>query len=350
MTNPFRTSSTTALSICIPTYNFGQFIGRTLDSILPQISAEVELIVLDGGSTDNTFDEVAVRQRDCPQLSYYQQGFRGGIDRDIEKAISLAQGKYCWLFSADDLMLPGAIEKVLAAIQSNYDVYLCEHVLCSLEMQPIREHPPFNKMSHPRLFNLGDASHREEYFRSARTSEAFFSFLSGPIFKKEIWDGATNIPESFRNSCWIVAGHLLSMIPRGITLYYLNEILIHKRGDNDSFVEKGMVNRYAIAINGYRKIANTIFGYDSLEAFHIRRSICNDLTIKHLLNVKLDCVNGRLHEDKIALDRLAAIHYSDPQLSNSINLLIYNITPMFVYRHVKILKKHLKKWSINGQR
>lgn len=343
------TPSNLLLSICIPTYNFGKFIGQTLDSILSQLSTEVEIIVLDGGSKDETFDEVAVRQHDYAQLTYYQQGFRGGIDRDIEKVVSLARGKYCWLFSADDVMLPGAVNKVLDAIKSNHDIYLCEHVLCSLEMQPMRAYPPFNKMSHFGLFNLGDASQREEYFRLARTSEAFFSFLSGPIFKKEVWDAATNIPESFRNSCWIVAVHLLSMIPRGITLYYLNEILIHKRGDNDSFMEKGMVNRYGIAINGYRKISDTIFGHDSFEAFHIRRSICNDLTLKHLLNVKLDCVNRKLYEDKIALDHLVAILYSDPKLSNSINLLIYKTAPMFVYRYVKMLKEQLKKWNINGK-
>ena len=272
------------LSICIPTYNFGKYIGITLDSLLPQISAEVEVIVLDGGSTDDTAEVVADRQCSSAQLTFYQQGFRGGIDRDIEKVVSLARGKYCWLFSAYDIMLSYAISKLLDAIRSNYDVYLCEHVFCSLKMQPMREHPPFNGLNHPRLFNLGDASQRKEYFRLARTSEAFFSFLSGPIFKKKIWDAATNIPESFRNSCWIVAVHLLSMIPRGMTLYYMNEILIHKRGNNDSFLEKGMVNRYAIAINGYREIAKAYFGNESFEAFHIRRSICNDLTLKYFLN------------------------------------------------------------------
>lgn len=122
------------LSICIPTYNFGRYIGEMLDSILPQLTTGVELIVLDGGSTDETLYEVVARQSECNQLIYYQQGFRGGVDRDIEKVVSLARGKYCWLFSADDVMLPGAVERVLTAIRSNYDVYLCEHLLCTLEM------------------------------------------------------------------------------------------------------------------------------------------------------------------------------------------------------------------------
>ena len=148
------------LSICIPTYNYGQFIGQTLDSLLPQIPKEVEVIVFDGGSTDGTADVVAARRRDYTQLTYFHQNFRGGIDRDIEKVVSLARGKYCWLFSADDIMLPGAIDKLLEVIKSNDDVYLCEHVLCNFEMEPICNYPPFNNIGRPRLFNLGDVSQR----------------------------------------------------------------------------------------------------------------------------------------------------------------------------------------------
>src|SRR5436189_130716 len=101
------------LSICIPTYNFGKFIGQTLDSILPQVCSGVEVIVLDGGSIDDTADIVSIRRREYPMLTYHHQDFRGGIDRDIEKVVSLAQGQYCWLFSADDIMLPGAVDKIL---------------------------------------------------------------------------------------------------------------------------------------------------------------------------------------------------------------------------------------------
>lgn len=46
------------LSICMPTYNFGKFIGETLESIMKQIPDGVEIVVLDGGSTDNTCDVV----------------------------------------------------------------------------------------------------------------------------------------------------------------------------------------------------------------------------------------------------------------------------------------------------
>lgn len=318
------------LSICIPTYNFGKYIGQTLDSLLEQVSEEVEVVVLDGGSTDDTTEVVSARQISCPQLHYYHQDFRGGIDKDIEKVVSLAQGEYCWLFSADDVMLPGAIDKIIDAIKSNHDVYLCEHVLCSLNMEPIREYPPFNNIHHPKLFNLGDALQRNEYFRSARSSEAFFSFLSGPIFKKEIWD-SVKVPESFRGTCWIVAGHLLSMIPKGLTVNYMGEKLLHKRGGNDSFSDLGVVNRCRIAIESFHHVGNTVFGKYSEEAFHIRRVLHLDIPLISLMVAKLQVAENPVTEDINVLNRIVKIHYSDPSFINWIKYTLYKIAhPVFL--------------------
>ena len=46
------------VSICIPTLNRGDFISETLDSITSQITNDIEIIILDGGSTDNTKEVV----------------------------------------------------------------------------------------------------------------------------------------------------------------------------------------------------------------------------------------------------------------------------------------------------
>jgi len=65
------------LSICIPTYNFGRFIGETLDSILPQATEDVEVTVVDGASTDNTADIVenaSVGGVTCPTIDWIGEG------------------------------------------------------------------------------------------------------------------------------------------------------------------------------------------------------------------------------------------------------------------------------------
>ncbi len=332
------------LSICIPTYNYGIYIKETLDSILSQISDAVEVIVLDGGSTDETSTIVTECRQNNPQLRYYKQTYRGGIDRDIEKVVNLARGKYCWLFSADDLMAPNSLDIVLSEISSNYDIYICEHTLCNINMQPITEYPPFNGLSKQIVFDLGDDNQKNNYFQIARTSEAFFSFLAGPIFKKEVWDKANLcIPESFYGTCWIVAGHLLSMFKDGISIKYLNENLIFKREGNDSFSNGSRVNRCKIGIENFQHIANTIFGHNSLEAYEIRRVLHRDVPLRSLLSAKMKANLNPKIEDRNKLKFLVKIHYADPTIKNWFRRFIFNAAPSGLIKSIYFLYKIIRK-------
>lgn len=315
------------LSICMPTYNYGAFIGEALDSILSQMTDGVEVIVLDGASTDDTKTVVNSRVAVDSRLKYYQQSHRGGIDRDIEKVVSFASGRYCWLFSADDVMLPNAIEKVIQATKSGLDIYVCEHALCDMDMNIISRYPVFKPSVGKRVFDFGDARQREEYFRVARNSEAFFSFLAGPIFKKEIWDDAV-IPDSFRGTCWIVAAHLLSAFSKAIRVCTMAETLLHKREGNDSFSNGSLVNRCKIAIENYHFIVNSLFGYSSYEAKTIRRILQRDVSFRVLISAKLKASRFPAVEDQDLLLRLVRMHYSDSGLLGKMKIFIYEAMPI----------------------
>jgi abequosyltransferase len=108
--------STPLLSICIATYNRARFIGETLDSIIGQLSTDVELLVLDGASPDDTATVVASRAVGHPGVRYVREQTNSGVDRDYDKAVVHARGRYCWLMTDDDLLLPGAVERIIAAL------------------------------------------------------------------------------------------------------------------------------------------------------------------------------------------------------------------------------------------
>lgn len=110
------------LSICIATFNRCKFIGKTLDSILSQLLFGVEVLVVDGASTDDTQQ---VLEKYLPlhnRLRYYKEPVNSGVDRDYDKAVSYAKGEYCWLMSDDDLLKEGAINRVLSAIAEKVDL------------------------------------------------------------------------------------------------------------------------------------------------------------------------------------------------------------------------------------
>jgi len=332
------------LSICIPTYNFGKFIGETLDSITKNLTDGVEVVILDGGSVDDTCEVVAKRQVNYPQIKYYNQGYKGGIDKDIAKTVSLAEGTYCWLFSADDLMKPGAVSKLLYFMESGCDIYLCEQTACDFEMHPTMEWPIFRRIRKSEIFDLKDISERERYFTEARTSEAFFSYLAGPIFRKEIWKMADGIPESFYGTCWGIAGRLLSLFPSGFKIHYIGESLIYKRGtnksgENTSFHDRGVVNLFRMSVEGYTHIAETIFGINSFEAFHIQRVLRNEWSFKSLLYLKLAVSINPMREDINILKRVAEKHYKNAGIINKFKYELFLVIPVSVIKHIRILKR-----------
>ena len=118
------------LSLCISTLNGAATIGETLQSIIVQAPEECEIVVLDGASTDTTGQVVSEYARRFPRLRYIRQDTNNGVDADFDRAACLANGRYCWFTSDDDLLKPGAISTVLDAIRSEVSMVVVNAEFC----------------------------------------------------------------------------------------------------------------------------------------------------------------------------------------------------------------------------
>lgn len=321
------------LTICIPIYNCAEFVGQALDSILPQTNQEIEIVIYDGGSTDETPVMMEGYVRAWPNLHYHRGSTRGGIDADMVKCVGFAQGEYCWLFSGDDVMRPRAIERAMEWMQRRDDVYICKHTICSKDMAIYHEHPVL-KPDQALTVNFANSNERLVWFQRAVTTEAFFSFMSGLIVHRQKWLSG-ELPEAFSKSCWGHVARFFGLIPTGLTVCYVAEVWLDQRGDNDSFADRGIVNRYKIGIEGYHNLANSFFGHESLEAFHIRRVIRNEFTLLAFLSAKYQCFRNPRRENRWLLDELARMSYSDSTLILNVKRLIYEVT---TYRLLLIAK------------
>jgi glycosyltransferase involved in cell wall biosynthesis len=108
-------------SLAMPTRNMGSHIGAAVQSALEQPGVEVELLVQDASSTDDT-PEVLARLAD-PRLTVVSEPDRGQAD-GINRGLARATGDILGWLNADDELEPGALERVAAVFDDEPDVDL----------------------------------------------------------------------------------------------------------------------------------------------------------------------------------------------------------------------------------
>jgi len=93
------------ISIIIPLYNAQEYIAETLESVLSQIYANWECIIVDDGSTDNSANIVSEYTKRDSRISYFKQE-NGGPSKARNYGLSQAKGEYIQFLDADDVLLP----------------------------------------------------------------------------------------------------------------------------------------------------------------------------------------------------------------------------------------------------
>lgn len=98
-------NSDALISIIIVTYNAAKTLQQCLDSIYAQAYSAIEIIVIDGASTDD--DTVAILQANAPRLAYWKSEPDEGIYDAMNKGIKHVNGSWLYFLGADDELLPG---------------------------------------------------------------------------------------------------------------------------------------------------------------------------------------------------------------------------------------------------
>lgn len=109
------------MSVVTPNYNRAALIGDSIRSVLSQSFTELELIVVDDGSTDDSI--ATIRAISDPRLRLLSQA-NGGPGRARSRALSAAQGEYIAFLDSDDLFCPGKLEKQMALFERQPEIGL----------------------------------------------------------------------------------------------------------------------------------------------------------------------------------------------------------------------------------
>jgi hypothetical protein len=129
-----RSTGSPLVSVCLPTFNSGQFLPERLATIFDQSLDDWELIGLDSYSDDGTYEMLeAAASRD--RRVRVNQAPRDGIYPNFNRCIRESSGRYVYIATSDDTMAPDCLEKLVISLETNAD---CDLAHCPLRI--IDEH------------------------------------------------------------------------------------------------------------------------------------------------------------------------------------------------------------------
>ena len=174
------------VSIIIPTFNRVQFIGEALDSILFQTYAHWECIVVDDGSTDDTFEILAAYCLKDERFQYFKRPahWTKGANGSRNYGISKSKGLYLAFCDDDDFWLKFKLEKQMEVFQNHPNVDLVTGNIEYVKIDGLRTGRVIEQdKNHNFLF--------EDFLYKNRMS------MITPVFKREVYDNVGEFNTDF---------------------------------------------------------------------------------------------------------------------------------------------------------
>jgi glycosyltransferase involved in cell wall biosynthesis len=163
------------LSILIPVYNVEPWLKERIQSVLDQGISDIEIIMVDDGSTDRSL-EIATAYRDAfpDSITLIPLAQNSGLSQVRNVLMNAARGEFIWFLDSDDYLLPGS----LAALQKIIGDDAPDIISCNFQNEAKRKnayHGPANLLS----------TDRTTFVSGVLASRKLYSWLK--IFRRSIW-------------------------------------------------------------------------------------------------------------------------------------------------------------------
>jgi hypothetical protein len=113
------------VSVCVPSYNHARFLAKSLDSVLAQTFRDFEILIVDDGSTDDSFkiaESYAAKHPSIIQLFTHKNHRNRGVSATVNAAFARVRGEYWMGLPSDDLLQPEKLEQQVKYLDKHTDV------------------------------------------------------------------------------------------------------------------------------------------------------------------------------------------------------------------------------------
>lgn len=213
-------SGAAAITIVIPAYNYAKTLGRTVRSVVPQLSADDELLIIDDGSKDHTPQVIEELNVEFPGRFKTLRKDNGGLASVRNLGIEIARHDWLIFLDADDEMAPASLALIRTHLAANPETRMVIGGHWSVDQAGRRRQHSPDKLPQTALERV-----------KAYLLEKTLSISNGAcVMHRSIFE-AGNYPERFRNAEDIpVFAQTLAAYP--ITLLPEPLAMIHKHSDS----------------------------------------------------------------------------------------------------------------------
>lgn len=127
------------ITVIIPSYNSGKFLNKAVESVVNQTYKNIEIIVINDGSTDNTEQIIQEWQQKDERVKYISHTKNKGLPAARNTAIRNSRGEYIALLDADDIWIENKLEKQLAEIRKGTDVVYSNAILINKRGEDLKK-------------------------------------------------------------------------------------------------------------------------------------------------------------------------------------------------------------------
>lgn len=212
------------LSICMPTYNGGDYLIENLNSLIPQIEKTkfmVELIISDNGTFGPNLNKIEnyIRQQNL-RIDYVHHTQNTGVRNNFEFAVSRAHGKYVYILGDDDVLAPNFLEIVCELLAlDKYSLIYFNFLAGDKDFQ--------NSKLLTRTYQGGLFELTFEDF--VNRNDFDYTFISALIFLRGNWiNGLQKVKDNHYGYHWLSALLLGTALNPGLCLFFYFPIVLQR--------------------------------------------------------------------------------------------------------------------------
>lgn len=223
------------VTVIIPLYNRIEYIDETINSVLSQNYKPIELIVVDDGSTDGSYERVKEYADKKDLLLFtHENRINKGQSAAINVALSAAKGEYISILDSDDMFAGGKLKTQVEYLENNSEIGLVYGMGHGVDAQG------------EYVYDIHNKNHIEPNDPNEVLLDCYFLLPQNSLVRHSVYDQAGNFNESYRSA----QDHdMLIRIAEVTQMAFIPKLFFYYRRHGDSISVKGLETRWRAGLN-----------------------------------------------------------------------------------------------------